>query len=91
LSAKKTERPLYFRQKKAGDKFKPMGLNGTKKVKDCMIDRQWEERKKGITPIITNSHGKILWIPGFAPDQSSIIDGTETEVIRLTYSHSRAL
>ena len=91
LSAKKTERPLYFRQKKAGDKFKPMGLNGTKKVKDCMIDRQWEERKKGLTPIITDSHGKILWIPGFAPDQSSIIDGTETEVIRLTYSHSRAL
>lgn len=91
LSIDKTEGPLYFRQKKAGDKFKPMGLKGTKKVKDCMIDRQWEEHKKSSTPIITDSHGKILWIPGFAPDQSSIIDGTETEVIRLTYRHPTAL
>ena len=68
-----------------------MGLKGTKKVKDCMIDRQWGEHKKSSTPIITDSHGKILWIPGFAPDQSSIIDGTETEVIRLTYRHPTAL
>jgi hypothetical protein len=53
-----------------------------------MIDRQWGEHKKSSTPIITDSHGKILWIPGFAPDQLSTIDGTETEVIRLTYMKS---
>lgn len=91
LSSIKIEGPLYFRQKKDGDKFKPMGLKGTKKVKDCMIDRYWGEYKKASTPIITDSLGKILWIPGFPPDQSSTIEGTETEVIRLTYGHSDAL
>ena len=53
-----------------------------------MIDRHWSKVKKDNTTMITDLSKKILWIPGFPPDQSSLIDGTETEVIHLTYSQS---
>ncbi|MBT3668387.1 MAG: tRNA lysidine(34) synthetase TilS [Opitutae bacterium] len=87
----KIESSLFFRQRLPGDKFQPKGLKGSKKVKDCMIDRHWSKTKKANTPIITDLSKKILWIPGFPPDQSSLVDGTETEVIRLTYSQSNTL
>ena len=88
LPLSKIESSLQFRQRVPGDKYRPKGLKGSKKVKDYMIDRQWSKIKKDNTPMITDLSKKILWIPGFPPDQSSLIDGTETEVIHLTYSQS---
>ena len=81
---------LLFRQRKKGDVFHRMGSKGSKKVKDCMIDKHWEQSKKINTPIITNRLNEILWIPGFPPSESACISGREQEVIRLTYRKSEA-
>ena len=79
---------LYVRLRKPGDRFTPLGTNGSRKVKDCMIDRQWDQHKKENCPLITDQNDRILWIPGFPPDHSSRITANTTEVIRLTYKES---
>ena len=88
ISANNNQKELYFRQRKPGDRYTPLGSNGSKKVKDCMIDRRWDHHKKENCPLITDQNDKILWIPGFPPDHSSRITVNTTEVIRLTYIKS---
>ena len=88
ISANNNQKELYFRQRKPGDRYTPLGSNGSKKVKDCMIDRRWDHHKKENCPLITDQNDKILWIPGFPPDHSSRITVNTTEVIRLTYMKS---
>lgn len=88
ISGNIVPRELYIRQRKPGDRFTPLGSNGSRKVKDCMIDRQWDQHKKENCPLITDQNDRILWIPGFPPDHSSRITADTREVIRLTYKES---
>ena len=76
---------LFIRIREPGDLYQPIGSRGQKKVKDWMIDRKWSQSRKENTPIIADNHGKILWIPGFAPSGSVKLDDRSCRVIRLTY------
>ncbi len=63
--------PLLIRTRQPGDRMQPMGLNGSKKVKEIFIDRKVPRRLRDHIPLIV--HGsQIIWIPGvcrssFAP------------------------
>ena len=35
-----------------------------------MIDKKWNNERKRNTPLVLNSEGEILWIPGFPPSES---------------------
>ncbi len=71
FDADKLTEPLLIRPRQPGDRMQPMGLNGTKKVKDIFIDRKVPRRLRDHIPLII--HGsQIIWIPGvcrssFAP------------------------
>ena len=56
-----------------------------------MIDQKWNDYKKNNTPIVTSKNEEILWIPGLPPDQSTLIETPELEVIRLTYTRFETL
>ena len=56
--------PLIVRTRKFGDKIKVKGLNGTKKVKEIFIDKKIALEKREIWPIVTDSKGNVVWIPG---------------------------
>jgi tRNA(Ile)-lysidine synthase len=47
-----------------GDKIKVKGLNGTKKVKDIFIDKKISLSKRDSWPIVVDSKGNVVWIPG---------------------------
>ena len=40
------------------------GLNGKKKVKDIFIDKKIDIRDRDLWPIVVDSLGRIVWIPG---------------------------
>nr|WP_092073684.1 tRNA lysidine(34) synthetase TilS [Dendrosporobacter quercicolus]NSL47967.1 tRNA lysidine(34) synthetase TilS [Dendrosporobacter quercicolus DSM 1736]SDM65599.1 tRNA(Ile)-lysidine synthase [Dendrosporobacter quercicolus] len=58
------EPPLYIRTRRDGDRFRPKGFNGSKKVKDFFIDAKIPREKRAITPIIYDGKG-ILWVGGY--------------------------
>lgn len=82
---------LFLRSRHAGDRFTPLGSPGSKKVKDWMIDRNWSMEQKNRTPIVVNRMDQIVWIPGFPPARNYAINGTASQVIRLTYRESASL
>lgn len=64
LSSNDVLLPLIVRTRKYGDKIAVKGLNGTKKVKDIFINSKVKISDRDLWPIVTDSSGKIVWIPG---------------------------
>lgn len=57
------EYPLTWRPWRAGDKFKPLGMNGLKKVSDFLIDLKIPADEKAKITVLESS-GKIVWVVG---------------------------
>ena len=64
LSSKDIVLPLIVRTRRVGDKISVKGLNGSKKVKDLFIDKKISIDKRDSWPIVVDSRGKIVWVPG---------------------------
>lgn len=56
--------PLIVRTRKPGDRMTLKGISGSKKVKDIFIDQKIPLRERDQWPIVTDSNGQIIWIPG---------------------------
>ena len=56
--------PIIVRTRRFGDRITVKGLNGSKKVKDIFIDKKISLSKRDLWPIVLDSSGKVLWIPG---------------------------
>ena len=64
LSSKDIKLPIIIRTKKDGDMMEVMNLNGHKKIKDIFIDAKISTHDRNSWPIVTDSEGNILWLPG---------------------------
>lgn len=64
LNSKEILLPLIIRTRKFGDKINVKGLNGSKKVKEIFIDKKIALEKREEWPVVTDSQGIIVWIPG---------------------------
>ena len=76
LDSREIHLPLIVRTRKYGDKMQVKGMNGSKKVKDIFIDEKLPQKKRDNHPIIVDSFGKILFIPGM---KKSKFDKKKTE------------
>ncbi len=61
---RKIKPPLCLHFKQEGASFNPLGLNGTKKLKDFFIDRKVPRQERMLIPIISDAGG-IIWVSGF--------------------------
>jgi tRNA(Ile)-lysidine synthase len=55
--------PLIIRNRRAGDRFNPLGMKGTKKLKKFFIDRKIPVQERDKIPLIVSSDG-IIWVVG---------------------------
>lgn len=65
--------PLVVRNRRTGDRFRPCGLGGTKKLKDYFIDQKVPRRERRISPLLVSGE-EIVWVVGFRPDDRFMID-----------------
>ncbi|MFE8698826.1 tRNA lysidine(34) synthetase TilS [Cytobacillus sp. FJAT-53684] len=77
--------PLVIRTRRAGDRMTLKGMQGTKKVKDIFIDLKVPLQKRNTWPIVTDSNGQILWVPGLKKSHYSIRQQSNSSFILLTY------
>ncbi len=61
--------PLLVRTFKEGDRFKPLGMSGSQKVKTFFINQKIPRRVRGRCPLLL-SGGKIIWVGGYRIDDS---------------------
>lgn len=64
LSSEEIKLPLIIRNRLDGDKMEVKNMNGTKKVKDILIDEKISRSKRNQIPIVLDSNRHIIWLPG---------------------------
>jgi tRNA(Ile)-lysidine synthase len=74
--------PLRVRNYRHGDRFRPFGMGGGKKVKDCFIDWKVPLAERSWTPLVL-SGDVILWIVGHRISEDVRITPETDRVIRL--------
>ena len=64
LDLDKTGISIIARFFRAGDRFCPLGMSGSKKLKSFFIDRKVPREMRHRIPILTNDQGDIIWVYG---------------------------
>ena len=79
------EWPLILRHRKAGDRFRPLKMEGTKKVKDYFIDNKIPEYKRNKIPILVDAKNRIIWIVGERMDDRFKINSKTQNILMIKY------
>jgi len=58
----KSKEPLFVRQWNSGDKFRPSGMQGSKKLQDFFVDAKVPRQERNEIPIIVNEKNAIMAI-----------------------------
>ncbi len=77
---------LVVRAWKAGDRYRPLGAPGTKKVQDCFTDAKIPAMERNALPVVYNKKiGAILWVACLPPAHAARLSPGATRALRLTY------
>jgi len=60
---------LGVRNRRPGDRFRPVGLNGLKKLQDFFVDRKVARHRRDSVPLVVDKRDRIVWVAGYAIDE----------------------
>lgn len=70
FDASVADSPLVLRGARTGDRIQPLGMTGSKKLSDLLIDAKWPRIQRGDVLVLERGEpgddgpGKIVWVPG---------------------------
>jgi len=71
--------PLIVRNFRPGDRFSPLGMTGTQKLKKFFINNKISREQRAKCPLVVSNH-RIIWVAGYRIDNSVKV-GTETRAV----------
>ncbi|MFO1078978.1 MAG: tRNA lysidine(34) synthetase TilS [Planctomycetota bacterium] len=77
--------PFTVRSRWPGDRLRPVGLGGSKKVQDLLVDRKVARRIRNLVPVVADATGRIVWVVGHAADEAAVAPASASDVIVLTF------
>jgi tRNA(Ile)-lysidine synthetase-like protein len=77
--------PFTVRSRRPGDRLRPVGLGGSKKVQDLLVDRKVARGTRDLVPVVTDAAGRIVWVAGHAADADAVAVAPAGDVIVLTF------
>lgn len=80
----KIEERIVIRTRKDGDKMKPLGIKGTKKLKDIFINLKVPKEERDIIPLICFDD-EIAWIVGYKVSESFKITKGTNRVLKISF------
>src|SRR5574344_60875 len=84
LSAEALKFPLLIRPVRNGDRFTPFGMTGSKLVQDYLAGTKFDNIYKSLCPVITDSAGDILCLPGIEISESFKVGRNNDRAIYLS-------
>ncbi len=80
MDAEKVVWPLSLRRWQRGDRFKPLGLRGMKKLQDFFVDAKIPRHERTSVPLVCDRE-KICWVVGHRLDDRVKINPQTREVL----------
>jgi tRNA(Ile)-lysidine synthase len=61
--------PLVLRARRPGDRMRPRGGRGSRKLADLLIDAKVARGARDALPVLTTSDDVVLFVPGLRPSE----------------------
>ncbi|MDP2423168.1 MAG: tRNA lysidine(34) synthetase TilS [Bacteroidales bacterium] len=75
--------PLTLRRWKTGDRFKPLGMDGSMKLSDYFVSRSYNLNQKKEAWILADATGRIVWLIGQRISNDSRITSSTKIIYRI--------
>ena len=76
---------LAVRNRRPGDRFRPVGLGGRKKLQDYFVDRKVARRERDAVPLVVDDDDRIVWVVGHGIDEAFRVTDASQAVLLLTF------
>ncbi|MBI4965715.1 MAG: tRNA lysidine(34) synthetase TilS [Desulfomonile tiedjei] len=83
FDADKAAFPLTLRPFRPGDRIKPWGLDGSRKLKKLFIDMKVPAGLRRVIPLLVKE-GEILWVPGIRRGQAAAVTPETRRILEVT-------
>ena len=74
---------LAVRNRRPGDRFRPLGLGRRKKLQDFFVDRKVARERRDLVPLVVDEDDRIVWVAGHAIDEEFRVTDPAQAVIIL--------
>lgn len=74
--------PLVVRSARPGDRVRPLGLRGSRKLQDIFVDRKLPRAERWSFPVV-EAAGEVLWVPGMVRSDAALITPETRSTLRL--------
>ena len=78
---------LIVRQRREGDRIRPTGMQGSKKVKDILIDAKVPRYERDTIPVIA-IEDEVLWVPGYRISRDYAVGSDTADAIHISVTRS---
>ena len=85
LDADRVEWPLTVRVADRADRFRPLGMRGTKLLSDFLTDRKMNRFAKMRQLVVTDAQNRILWVIGHRIDDRYKVTDDTRHILRLEF------
>jgi tRNA(Ile)-lysidine synthase len=58
--------PLVVRNRRPGDRFRPLGAPGSRKLQDVLVDRKVPRSERDRVAVVVDADDRIVWVAGVA-------------------------
>jgi tRNA(Ile)-lysidine synthase len=83
LQAASMQLPLAVRSRRPGDRFRPLGAPGRRKLQDVLTDRKIPRTGRDLVPIVVDAADRIVWVVGVAIAEECRVTTPESGVVIL--------
>jgi tRNA(Ile)-lysidine synthetase-like protein len=80
--------PLTVRSRRPGDRLRPLGLGGEKKLQDVLVDAKVPQEERDAVPLVCASWG-IVWVVGHRLDERAALGEGSRGGLRLRFRRAR--
>ena len=78
---------LAVRNRRPGDRFRPVGLGGQKKLQDFFVDRKIARHDRDAIPLVVDETDRIVWVAGYGIDEAFRVSESAQHVLLLRLTH----
>ena len=82
--------PLLVRSRRPGDRIRPLGAPGRRRVQDLLVDRKIPIAERDRVPIVEDGAGRIVWVAGVAVAHGARVTRPEAGMVILEIKKDKA-
>lgn len=82
---KLADRELVVRPLRDGDRMRPLGMRGTRKLQDILVDLKIPQEQRSRVAVVVCA-GEIVWVPGYRISEDWKVCGSQSLALHLNLS-----